>query len=534
MSLTIEPKKGIRLTLNQYSAIKTWQGGGKFREHDFQLTVRQGALQEVLPWVTDEGAVVLYEQLVDGSEMVSASIDSGVRNKVPAAQIDRLRRALNELKAKAEDPHCDANKRRMIEAFRLPDPLKDPELYRLYGSGRKKRLLVLWGVEKDAGSAIAPLKALDRIPAEAGGMEWAKWLWIILLILLLAAGVLLARSCREEKSGGGVSPSHITVPSTNGAAGIGATSNSPNTPDGYQPMALQSSPTNSLGVEASKVMVRPQSGGSPYSTPPDIQSPERIAGADTTSNSSNAPTDSGATVPQSLPTNSLGDGTSRVAVQPQSGGSPYSTPPDTQSPDRAAPGAGTNTNALSSAVTPEDAHPVSVPTPTAGSIDAATNAGTGTPPQELSPDPAKTATDTDPTKTSDAPASPIQPPDTTQPTADNQVATGGATRIKISAVPQGETENDRVTVLLTAAGQDGKGALVSGGVRVTRWFVDSVEQRVNGVALAESTLPITLKKGVHHVVAEGVSGNRKIRSEADVDVALKHTTQSAVTVMPSR
>jgi hypothetical protein len=530
MSLTIEPQKGIRLSLSHYSAIKTWQGGGKFWEHDFQLTVRQGALQEFLPRVTDEGAVVLYEQVVDGSEVVSTSVASGGRNKVPAAQIDRLRRALDELKAKAEDPHCDANKRRMIEAFRLPDPLKDAELYRLYGSGRKKRLLVLWGVEKEAGSAIAPLKALDRMPAEAGGMEWAKWLWIILLILLLAAGVLLARSCREEKTGGGVSPSPITLPSTNGASAIGTKSNSPNTPDGYQFMSPQSSPTNSLGDEASKVMVWPQSGGSSHSTPHDIPSPDRVAGADATSNYSNAPSDSGATVPQSSPTNSLRDGASRVAVQPQSDGSPYSTPPDTESPDRAAHGTGTNTNALSPAVTPEDTLPVSVSTPTAGSLDAAT----GTPPRELSPDPTKTASDIDPTKTPDASASPIQPSDTTQPTAANPVATGGATRIKISAVPQGETVNDRVTILLTAAGQDGKGALVSGGIRVTKWIVDSVEQRVNGVALAESTLPITLKKGVHHVVAEGVSGNRKIRSEADVDVALKHTTQSAVTVMPSR
>ena len=186
MSLNIEPKKGIRLTIGQYSAIKTWQGGGKFWEHDFQLTLRQGELQEFLPRVTDEGGAVLYQQVVDGNEVVSSSLPFSNLDQIPTNQIEKLRRALGELKAKAEDPNCDANKRRMIEVFRLPDPRKDAELYRYHGSGRKKRLIVLWGVEKEAGSAIAPLKALEKIPNKGQGLEWKRWIWLLLLLLVVA------------------------------------------------------------------------------------------------------------------------------------------------------------------------------------------------------------------------------------------------------------------------------------------------------------------------------------------------------------
>ena len=186
MSLNIEPKKGIRLTIGQYSAIKTWQGGGKFWEHDFQLTLRQGELQEFLPRVTDEGGAVLYQQVVDGNEVVSSSLPFSNLDQIPTNQIEKLRRALGELKAKAEDPNCDANKRRMIEVFRLPDPRKDAELYRYHGSGRKKRLIVLWGVEKEAGSAIAPLKALEKMPNKGQGLEWKRWIWLLLLLLVVA------------------------------------------------------------------------------------------------------------------------------------------------------------------------------------------------------------------------------------------------------------------------------------------------------------------------------------------------------------
>jgi len=105
--------------------------------------------------------------------------------------------------------------------------------------------------------------------------------------------------------------------------------------------------------------------------------------------------------------------------------------------------------------------------------------------------------------------------------------------MKISAVPQGETTGDQLTVILSATGQNDQGALVSDGVKVTRWTIDGNVQRAgNGLLQSGAALPVTLSKGIHHVCVEGETGVTQIRSEADVDVSLKLTTQTAVTVTP--
>jgi hypothetical protein len=257
MSLNIEPKKGIRLTIGQYSAIKTWQGGGKFWEHDFQLTLRQGELQEFLPRVTDEGGAVLYQQVVDGNEVVSSSLPFSNLDQIPPKQIEKLRRALSELKAKAEDPNCDANKRRMIEVFRLPDPRKDAELYRYHGSGRKKRLIVLWGVEKEAGSAIAPLKALEKMPSNGQGLEWKRWIWPLLLLLVIALLSLFFLLNRSKQT---VPNSTESSPNPNGTPN--STESSPN-PNGT-PNSTESSPNPSGTPNSTESSPNPS--GTPNST----------------------------------------------------------------------------------------------------------------------------------------------------------------------------------------------------------------------------------------------------------------------------
>ena len=261
MSLNIEPKKGIRLTIGQYSAIKTWQGGGKFWEHDFQLTLRQGELQEFLPRVTDEGGAVLYQQVVDGNEVVSSSLPFSNLDQIPTNQIEKLRRALGELKAKAEDPNCDANKRRMIEVFRLPDPRKDAELYRYHGSGRKKRLIVLWGVEKEAGSAIAPLKALEKMPNKGQGLEWKRWIWLLLLLLVVALLSLFFLLNRSKQ----------TVP------------NSPETPtDLGGPVVVQAvsepSPQKNTPQESNEGSISMETPPTPSGTPNSPETPTDLGG----------------------------------------------------------------------------------------------------------------------------------------------------------------------------------------------------------------------------------------------------------------
>ena len=182
MSLTIEPNQGIRLNLSSYSKIRLYQGGGEFWEHENQQVVMQ-YLGEFLPRaVENEGGksgTVLFTHLINGKDVLSQSTALGYNGEqAPTEQLNRLRDAIARLKAKETDPLIDPNARKLIEAFRLPDPQKDPELYRI-ASGSTRRLLVLWGVEKESNSALTPQAAAARLPV-GGGMGVQNTLrWVL-------------------------------------------------------------------------------------------------------------------------------------------------------------------------------------------------------------------------------------------------------------------------------------------------------------------------------------------------------------------
>ena len=102
---------------------------------------------------------------------------------------------VGDLKRKAEDPYCDRTKRQMIEGFRLPDPQKDRDLYRLIGKGSAAKLIVLWGVEREEGSALSPGAAVDLMHTPGGengaaapGPKKSKLVPVLLLAALGAGG----------------------------------------------------------------------------------------------------------------------------------------------------------------------------------------------------------------------------------------------------------------------------------------------------------------------------------------------------------
>ena len=188
--LAIEPDSGIRLNLSNYYRIRTWQGGGEFWEHNNQQLIRD-ALGQFLPRATvDSGNFVLFQHYENGKEICSLSQPVTAANPLPRSQLDELRAALTAFKAKTQDPKCDPEARKLIDCFRLPDPKKDAELYRIYGSGKNKRLIVLWGAEKEVDSAVPPLEAINMVHTEAAGAEEkgsGKALLVCGLLALLAA-----------------------------------------------------------------------------------------------------------------------------------------------------------------------------------------------------------------------------------------------------------------------------------------------------------------------------------------------------------
>jgi len=196
MSISLEPNKGLRVKLGRLSAIRTWQGGGNFWSHEFQLTVRSGALAGFLPRAIEDEDSVLFEHRTGGTEVASTSSAISNVSEIPAKELNALRAAVDELKRKAQDPHCDRTKRQMIEGFRLPDPQKDRDLYRLVGKGSSAKLIVLWGLEREEGSALAPGAAVDLMhtPRDEGEGQAApaakksSLLPALVVIALVAAG----------------------------------------------------------------------------------------------------------------------------------------------------------------------------------------------------------------------------------------------------------------------------------------------------------------------------------------------------------
>jgi hypothetical protein len=161
------------------------------------------ALGQFLPRATvDASDHVLFQHFENGKEICSLSQPVSPTNSLPKQQIDQLRAAVIAFKAKTQDPHCDPEARKLIDCFRLPDPQKDPELYRIYGSGKNKRLIVLWGAEKEVDSAVTPLQAINMVPTESGGSEKGSgksMLVIGLLVLLALAGIFLWQREKDKK-----------------------------------------------------------------------------------------------------------------------------------------------------------------------------------------------------------------------------------------------------------------------------------------------------------------------------------------------
>lgn len=196
-ALVATPDTGIRLNLSNYWRIRTWQGGGEFWEHLNQQLIRD-SLGQFLPRATVEsGDTVLYQLFESGKELCSLSEAVTSKNPIPHDQAEQLRAALTSFKAKAGDPTCDPDSRKLIDCFRLPDPKKDPELYRVVGSGRGRRLIVLWGAEKEQDSAISPLEAVNMVHAEPSANSGSGR-----TMLLAALGVIVALAAAYYFKGG--------------------------------------------------------------------------------------------------------------------------------------------------------------------------------------------------------------------------------------------------------------------------------------------------------------------------------------------
>ncbi|MES2569466.1 MAG: hypothetical protein V4710_05360 [Verrucomicrobiota bacterium] len=528
MSLTIEPQHGIRLELGHYSRIRSYQGGGEFWEHDNQQVLMQ-YLGEFLPRaIVNEGnkeGTVLFSYLIDGKEALSQSIALGSDGRrAPLEQLNRLREVIARLKARENDPLIDPNVHKLIQAFRLPDPKKDPELYRLTSDA--KRLFVLWGVEKEHDSALMPQAAIVQLPGAAGSPAWRKWLpGLLLLLLLLVLGWWLWDRSQQPPPMGSTAalfdssdPAETFVPETTplqsaqpvipNAATPGAPTNLPveTFPDSSPPSpGLPSSPPAAAAPLPAKT---------PDSLPRSVP-----AAAATVPSSDEAPVSPA--LPISAPPKEPDVSEIPPAVQERAGTPPGPAPKPV--PKKPAP-------------VPARQKSSEKPSPGSPAKPAALPAEpSAEPPSQPGIEPPAEA----PSKTEEPFTDPetSMPPDTAAPASEPAAPPAGE-RMKLEIINSRtgeEPRNGKVEIVLTAVGRDSKGELVPINA-VKRWTINGVPQKgATGTLTTSTALPVSLKKGTHKCTVEGSDqSGRPVKAEAEVDVGIQVSEKPEVKVRPRK
>jgi hypothetical protein len=582
MAIISEKNQGIRLPLASavptplhlsrevggYYKVRSYHGGGEFFQSENAQVILQ-SLGEFLPRATErlgsDGRLeIFYQHLINGHDVCgsTASIDTGVN--IPKTEITRLQEAISRLKAKENDPTTDPTKREIIRAFRLPSPEKDPELYRLYGRGSNARLLVLWGVEKEAGSSLAPQDALLRVPQTKGSIPWWSWVLLALLLLLL----LLAWWWRTQQptgktasySLGSSSPAHIIEGNPS--------------PDGRKsPKGTSSAPSDTKGVGIAPHPSDPKEGA----TKSDPSSPRTSLGDQIPSSEPAKGTMPPGTGPETPP----GTAKSDPSAPPPPGGSPW--PPNTITSRRSTtlpddPKQQTKSGDMpkgdDSTKTSQNGEPIpSADMPSKGKEDAKEKVSGDMPP--LSPplpiDPLKPVQTGEPKTSADMPpkgkddtevkkAEPAKPGDFPPPSEPAASKTGKPPNpakealpltqtvpkaAPISAAPKStplsaeivnartsaEPKDGKVEMQLSILARDAEGKAIT-IAKVESWSVDGKTQNdESGHPINTNGLPVNLTEGIHSVRVTGTTADgRPVTAEAEVNVDIAVREESIVRV----
>jgi hypothetical protein len=192
------PRQGIELTLGDVQLIRAFQQGGNYWELDAQKLIRSTRLGRFLPRVeTAEsaapapggpaGGAALFQLVRGGKEVVSASTWRAAGD-IPPREVAALQEAVGDLGRLAADPACDPSKKKLLEAFKLPDPVAMPECYRVYGPFWNRRLAVLWGFERKEGDSVDPQAVSERLSQRIDSGYRTKRI----LAAVIALAILLA------------------------------------------------------------------------------------------------------------------------------------------------------------------------------------------------------------------------------------------------------------------------------------------------------------------------------------------------------
>ncbi len=171
MSVTPTPGKGVQVNLNEYARLRTSRTGPDFWYIDTQ-SLLCNKLAPFLPKMTHNEAnkQVTATYVVGGKERLGDSVAANPDfSNVPAGQVRALRNVIISFLQEISEQPAGSPLSRLGDTFTLPIPSKAPELYRLYGTGKNKKLAIIWGISKTDSSgnedtnSVATLQQMLRV-----------------------------------------------------------------------------------------------------------------------------------------------------------------------------------------------------------------------------------------------------------------------------------------------------------------------------------------------------------------------------------
>ncbi|HOG50169.1 MAG TPA: PKD domain-containing protein, partial [Lentisphaeria bacterium] len=166
-----EKNTGIHLASQEYTPLKV-ATSGVYWDADFQNLLRSqdgSDRARFFPRVelTPNGALF---SLTDQGRELAADSKPMARRKLPPRELDQFVDAMMNFQKLADvgqmtsqAPPPDPTKIAFIKTFRLPDPDRQPESYRLAGPWFNQRLVVLWGYDRQPDGGSFPANDAQEI-----------------------------------------------------------------------------------------------------------------------------------------------------------------------------------------------------------------------------------------------------------------------------------------------------------------------------------------------------------------------------------
>ena len=180
---------GLQIDMVDYVRLHPSRSAPDFWYPNHQEVLRK-LMAPFLPRMTYDASsnTVTASVIENGKELLSESKDSSTA-PIPDKLLRELDELVRDLKSKVDTEVMDPDTRSLLRAFKLPDPKKSPELYRIYGDKRHPRLAILWGMEKHVGSSISVMdmnvSKNIHTPNRSG-----KGKWLAILLALAAGGIV--------------------------------------------------------------------------------------------------------------------------------------------------------------------------------------------------------------------------------------------------------------------------------------------------------------------------------------------------------